>query len=188
MVTFITGPMFSFKTSTLFTRIERHYFAKDKVLLIRPSQDDREYFSHSKAVETGYNDLAITTIRVSSFDGFSFRSDICLDHYDAIFVDEAFMIKDCWRLAKKYGASKFIYLAGLMSSSENALFDEVAKFLPYCDEIVKLNGVCMDCGSQLGNYSYYIGSEKKAAILVGDSEYLCLCQKCRDKRAMVTDS
>jgi len=27
MVTFITGPMFSFKTSTLFTRIERHYFA-----------------------------------------------------------------------------------------------------------------------------------------------------------------
>lgn len=184
MVTFITGPMFSFKSSTLFTRLERHYFAKDRNIVIRPKKDDRDYFSHSVAVETGYNNLAVNAIRISSFDELISRSDVRLDQYDAIFVDESFMIKDCWKIAKEYGAEKFVYFAGLMSSSENELFDEVVKLLPYCDEIVKLNGVCMDCGSQVGNYSFYVGGAKKEAILVGDSEYLCLCQRCRNIREL----
>lgn len=79
-----------------------------------------------------------------------------------------------------------IYFAGLLASSENELFPEAIKILPYCDDIIKLNGVCMGvdnntCGSQLGNYSGYFGKNKKGLIEVGDNLYKCLCRNCYKK-------
>ena len=182
MVTFITGPMYAFKSSALFSKIERHMFAKDQVLLIRPKWDNRGYFSHSAAVNASVNGMDIPTAYVSSYDDFNGLYRAKLETSNAVFMDEAFMVKDAWKLAAEFGADKDVYFAGLLASSENKVFDEVSKLLPYCDEIVKLNGVCMDCGSQLGNYSYFIGAKKTEDILVGDKEFLCLCARCRKAR------
>ena len=33
-------------------------------------------------------------------------------------------------------------------------FEEAIKILKYKDKIKKLNGVCIYCGSELGNYSF----------------------------------
>ena len=59
-------------------------------------------------------------------------------------------------------------------------FDETIKILPYADKIKKLNGVCVDCGSELGNYSF-ADFDKKEEIVVGDSKYKCLCSECYQK-------
>lgn len=176
--------MFAFKSSALFSKIERHVFAKDRVLLIRPKTDDRGYFSHSAAVDSCFNGMNIPTVYVSSYEDTVSMYLKELDSCDAVFIDEAFMIRDGWKIARDFGVEKTVYFAGLLASSENKVFDEVASLLPYCDEIVKLNGVCMDCGSQLGNYSFYVGGGKKTSdILVGDKEFLCLCASCRTRRA-----
>lgn len=180
MVTCITGPMYSFKSSELFRHIERAVFAKKKIILVRPSADVREYFSHSAAVDVSYNNYKIHTVRAESFD--SLVSIETLLEYDVVFIDEAFMIKDAYRVAKDYGHRLDVFYAGLLASSENKIFDEVARYLPYCDVIQKLNGVCMDCGDSQGNFSYFIGDQKAGDIHVGDSEYVCVCAKCLARR------
>ena len=185
MVTAILGPMYAFKSSELFRHIERSLFAKKKIILVRPSADSREYFSHSPAVDVSYNNYKIHTVRVGSFDELVRMEDLV--KYDVIFMDEAFMVKDAYRVAKDFGHRLDVFYAGLLASSENKTFEEVTKYLPYCDVIQKLNGVCMDCGDSQGNFSYFVGNKKSGDIHVGDSEYICVCAKCLARRNLAKD-
>lgn len=176
MIELITGPMFSGKSTLLFQKMERYVYAHKKVLLVRPVRDTRNFFSHSP-LDSGLQRLAsdgkIVPLAISDFSNIALFAD-----YDAVFVDEYFMIKNCWRLASECRTGADIYFAGLLATSECVLFAEAVKLLPYCDSIIKLNGVCTQCGNQLGNYSYFIQGKKTNDIVVGDSEYTCLCRDC----------
>jgi thymidine kinase len=176
MIELITGPMFSGKSTLLFQKMERYVYAGKRVVLIRPEQDTREFFSHSP-LDTALRNLVkrekIDIIMVADF--LEYRLP---EKYDTVFVDEYFMIKNCWHLACGCSSEQNIYFAGLLATSECKLFDEAIQLLPYCDSIIKLNGVCTRCGSQDGNYSYYRKGSKKEEIVVGDNEYTCLCRDC----------
>ena len=188
MITFITGPMFASKSSELLNRMERYYYAKKKILLVRPKKDTRDYFSHEKANDERLIKMKPDEIVINDFqeifDKDLFEEMLRAD-YKAIFIDEAFMIKDVWKFCKFEGFAKSnpdIFFVGLLASSECEVFPEVVKFLPRCDEIIKLNAVCMDCGSYPANYSYFCGGEKKSDILIGDNKYQCLCSSCYFKK------
>ena len=176
LIELITGPMFSGKSTLLFQKMERYVYAHKKVALVRPVRDTRNFFSHSP-LDSGLQKLAdenkIVTIPTPEFTNCAKFTE-----FDAVFVDEYFMIKDCWRLAMECHASQDVYFAGLLATSECVVFPETTKLLPYCDSIIKLNGVCTECGSQLGNYSYFKQGKKTNDIVVGDSEYTCLCRDC----------
>ena len=58
------------------------------------------------------------------------------------------------------GSNPDIFFVGLLASSECEVFPEVVKLLPRCDEIIKLNAVCMECGTYPANYSYYCGMKR----------------------------
>ena len=168
--------MFSGKSTLLFQKMERYVYARKKVLLIRPIRDTRKFFSHSP-LDRGLKKLAesgkIATKMVAAFS-----ENTRFDDYDAVFVDEYFMIDGCRNLARASREDQDIYFAGLLATSECSLFDEAIALLPYCDSVIKLNGVCTECGNQLGNYSYYLQGKKTSDIVVGDSEYTCLCREC----------
>ena len=85
----------------------------------------------------------------------------------------------CAVLAKGSSVDTNVYFSGRIASSENEVFEECISILPYCDEIEKLNGVCMECGSQIGNYSLYKAGVKTNSIEVGDiNKYECVCREC----------
>lgn len=65
--------------------------------------------------------------------------------YDVIFVDEYFMIEDCYKLAEEKGDTVDIVFAGLISDSNNILFPEAINLLPFIEYIEKENAICMDC-------------------------------------------
>ena len=72
-------------------------------------------------------------------------------------------------MANEVVTNQDVYFAGLLSTSENTLFPEAISLLPYCDDIIKLLGICMRCGSDLGNYSMFKGGEKKETIVLKKS-------------------
>ena len=182
MIKLICGAMFSGKSEYLTREIVRCTYAKKKILFIRPKIDNRGYITHSQ------NDLKIISaiankqidyICMSEFTE-SIISDILKNDYDLIDIDEYFMIKNnrlFLETVLKTKKDMDVHLAGLIADSDAKLFDEAVQILPLCDEIEKLNGVCIKCGSMLGNYSYYKGT-KTNQIEVGDSKYDCICGKC----------
>lgn len=182
MVTLICGPMYSGKSTSLFQRMERLLYAGKKILLIRPKKDNRGYFTHSEgidlnAVEEKFKENLDTcnTEEISLAEAMAIQKG----KWDAVFVDEYFMIPGAHNLCHLTDID--IYYGGLLASSECELFDETIKILPYCDKIKKLNAVCMDCKSENASYSY-ANFKKTSAVDVGDTKYLCLCQKCYFKR------
>ena len=178
MKTLICGPMYSGKSTALFQRLERLLFAKKQVMLIRPKKDDRGYFTHSEGIdidrlaEVYKGQLEVQYIKECDSE---FLSYIQKGAFDAVFVDEYFMIPGIHQLCFQTGYD--VFFGGLLASSECGLFEETVKILPYCDKIKKLNAVCMNCGSELANYSF-ADFNKTSSIVVGDSKYKCLCQKC----------
>lgn len=178
MITLICGPMYGGKSTALFQRLERFLFAKKKVLLIRPKKDNRGYFTHSGGVnleELQSRNKDYLFIWQVEFLDEETSNKIASEGFEAVFVDEYFMIPGSHVLCRQ--CSYDVYYGGLLSDSDCELFEEAIKILPYCDKIKKLNGVCMDCGSELGNYSF-ADFDKKDKVVVGDSKYKCLCYKC----------
>lgn len=177
MKTLICGPMYSGKSTALFQRLERFLFAKKKVLLIRPKKDDRGYFTHSGGIDLDKlekNNPNFVILTLKDIDESDVKS-IATDGFDVVFVDEYFMIPGAHLLCHQDNYD--VYFGGLLADSESELFPETIKILPYCDKIKKLNGVCIKCGSELGNYSF-AAFDKKEKIVVGDTKYECLCHKC----------
>lgn len=173
MITLICGPMYSGKSTALLQKMERYKYAKKKVLFIKPVKDTRGYVTHG-----GVDDVNTDTREVSEWNEQTLKY---VDGFDAVFVDEYFMIKNNTELCK-YVVDKNIdvFFGGLLATSENKIMQEAQEIAPYCDDIIKLNGVCVECGSQFGNYSLR-EADKTDEISVGDKEYKCVCMKCYKK-------
>ena len=177
MITLITGPMYSSKSTTLMAKIERALYARKNIAFVRAKKDSRNYIVH--------NDNRVEKIldRCCIYEIDEFTPTLAEDlvnSFAMIAVDEYFMIKNCKLLCTTLSNNRHcdIYFSGLLATSENNLFGETIDILPYCDNIVKLNGICDECGSEHGNYSYYVEGDKKEDIKVGDSAYKCVCRKC----------
>ena len=177
MITLITGPMYGGKSTTLVQKMERYLYAKKKVLFVRPKKDDRGYITHGGLVKWE-GEVKPDILEIEEWTPELLG---ILDKYSAVFVDEYFMIKGNIKVCQHVSDKKYdLYFAGLLATSENKLVSEAIDILPYCDDIIKLNGVCMICGSQHGNYSMYNGT-KTEEIVVGDKVYQCVCRRCYKK-------
>ena len=175
MITLITGSMFSGKTSMMLHLIERAYIAKKKVVLIRPETDTRQYLSHTQK-DTSW-------LKEEFFTYDLHKQCLLYDHdpfgeYDVMGIDEGQfqpLLKD---FCKSYW-DKDIIISALHATSECEMFQPIVDIIPYCENIIKLNAICMHCGSEFGSYTYYLKGEKTEKISVGgEQEYTVLCQKC----------
>lgn len=194
MIKLICGSMFSGKSTNLMRYMEKFVYAKKKILFIRPEMDNRGYITHNqndKWIENytlgNKKDYTLESIMdvmfLRKFDNETIHDILSRrEVYDVIFIDEYFMIKNNRKLLEKILKDKYdtdVYLAGLIADSNAKLFKEAIQILPLCDDIEKVNGVCIQCGSMLGNYSYYKGNKKKTKqIKVGDDDYSCICGRC----------
>lgn len=193
-ITMTCGPMFSGKSRYLKAQIERKTRGNKKVLVIRPKKDTRSYFTHDDEFAPEESDSEYPYFyekypgQVSEKTLSQFTAKECqefVDNYDAIFVDEYFLIKDCKVLAQTVTSDENdhcdIYFAGLIATSENETWKQFTELAPYCDDIIKLNAVCTECGSEHGNYSMYIGGNKSSKVVIGDIAYRSVCRRCYKK-------
>ena len=168
MITLVCGPMFSSKSTRLIGLLERSQIAKKRVILLRPKTDTRPFLSHS-AKDTAW--LEQRFVDLDQFDA---------SEYDVIGLDEGQFHKGLKDFCVKWSlAGKTILVAALHASSESEMFEEIVNLIPHCEHIVKLNSVCIECGSDFGNYTHYLAGNKTEQVAVGGSEsYTALCAKC----------
>lgn len=199
MIELICGPMFSGKSTTLFSKIERSLFAGKKVLVITPCIDTRSYFTHGQESTTKdtFKERLLSIAKkakmkptIDFIDLSEFNNYINFDFskVEDIFIDEYFMIKNNLWLIKKF-PEKRIYFAGLITRADGKLFEEAVSIIPFCERIIKINGVCMECGAE-ASMTYLKDKkivEKKGVYIGGDKEYECLCLSCWLKKMEARD-
>lgn len=194
MVELITGPMFSEKTTELLSRLSRRQIAGNRVILLRPSIDNRESLTHS-GIKSNIPELFIDTKDFTSKRNYAFdfnSNDYIpleiksffeeeINNYDVIGIDELQffdegIVKVIDDLANK---GKIFIVSGLNGTAERQVFPTVSSLLPLVDNIIHKTGVCLKCGSDYGAFSIFKAGPKTEAVVVGGKDdYSVLCRKC----------
>jgi len=168
MISLVCGPMFSGKTTEVIRRLERAHIAKKEVILLRPPTDTRDFLSHSEQDVSWLRKMNTTLVRLDA------------STFDVIGIDEGQFQEGLKDFCVKHSLmGKHVIVSALHATSESEMFDPIIELIPYCEEIEKLNAVCMNCGSDFGSYTFYTAGKKTEKIAVGGSEtYTALCDKC----------
>ena len=158
----ICGSMFSGKTEELIRRLKRAEFAKQKILIFKPSTDVR--YSESKVVSHDSNEIISKSVS-SSKEIMQLSKDI-----DVVALDEAQFFDDgivdaCNELAN---GGKRVIVAGLDMDYEGNPFGPMPNLMAIAEFVTKVHAICTKTGN-LANYSHRI-SKSKDLVLLGERE------------------
>lgn len=158
----ICGSMFSGKTEELIRRLKRAEFAKQKILIFKPSTDVR--YSESKVVSHDSNEIISKSVS-SSKEIIQLSKDI-----DVVALDEAQFFDDgivdvCNELAN---GGKRVIIAGLDMDYEGNPFGPMPNLMAIAEFVTKVHAICTKTGN-LANYSHRI-SKSKDLVLLGERE------------------
>ena len=140
----ICGSMFSGKSEELLRRIKRGVIAKQKVLLFKPSIDNR------------YDENRVSTHNGNSYDSISIEksSDILNfvkdTKYDIIGIDEIqFFDNDIVKIINKLADDGIrVIVAGLDMDFKAEPFHPMPEIMAISEMVTKLHAVCNKCGKE----------------------------------------
>jgi len=160
----ICGSMFSGKTEELIRRLKRAEFAKQKILIFKPSTDVR--YSESKVVSHDSNEIISKSVS-SSKEIIQLSKDI-----DVVALDEAQFFDDgivdaCNELAN---GGKRVIVAGLDMDYEGNPFGPMPNLMAIAEFVTKVHAICTKTGN-LANYSHRISKSKDLVLLGERDEY-----------------
>jgi thymidine kinase len=140
------GPMYAGKTSKLLQRVLWLSHQRKKVLVIKPSKDDR--YSESEIVT--HNQLSHPCMSVKSTTEFDQDHNVIPEHFDTICLDEAqfFDTKETVAVVEKWlSAGVNVVAVGLDQDSRGVPFETVALLMSLSDSVEKIAAVCTKCGA-----------------------------------------
>ena len=154
----ICGSMFSGKTEELIRRLKRAEFAKQKILIFKPSTDVR--YSESKVVSHDSNEIISKSVS-SSKEIIQLSKDI-----DVVALDEAQFFDDgivdaCNELAN---GGKRVIVAGLDMDYEGNPFGPMPNLMAIAEFVTKVHAICTKTGN-LANYSHRISKSKDLSLI-----------------------
>lgn len=163
-----TGPMKCGKSQKIFNEMDRQIIAGKKVLLFKPSIDNRA----GKDYIYSRSGKKIDAINIDSIDE--------LENYQAddYFIDEfQFLNGNIETIEKMATKGKKFYIAGLNLTAEKKVFGKMGDLMCIADNVEKMTSICEVCKSENAIFSYFKGG-KSEEIFIGDSEYIPVCRKC----------
>lgn len=187
LIKIILGTLYSGKSTQLIQEVERAVLAKKNVLFVRPKLDKRDYLS--RLIPTINN---VTIIKVDSL------SEIPKDKvYEKVFIDEFqfFSEKVVDEILELTSKGIDVTLAALNADINQNLFPPVAKILPWCETIMKLNSICPECGSEYASIVYRADGGTDASVKEENVEtdkeaciYRICCKRCYSRMRAVYKS
>jgi len=185
----IIGPMFSSKSSSLLTEINRYKYITDKILVINNILD-KERNNDMSIDENGVGFIkthdnkmfpAIMICKLEELRTNKYFNDK-YNYADIILIDEGQFYEDLYLFLRKElnnikNNKKFI-VAGLSSDFNMEPIGDIIKLVPLADEILKLSALCIYCkDSTSASFTKLIKKNDNNQILVGAGELYSPC--CR---------
>jgi thymidine kinase len=186
----IIGPMFSSKSSTLLSEINRLKYITDRILVIN-SILDKERHADMEINEQGlgsmktHDNKTFPALMVKNLNELKtnkfFNSKY--NYAELIIIDEAQFYEDLYDFINHeltyIHDSKMFIIAGLSSDFNMKPIGDIIKLVPLADEIVKLSALCVYCKDGTpANFTKLIKSNNSSDnVLVGAKELYSPC--CR---------
>jgi thymidine kinase len=177
------GPMFSGKTTRLFSATERHLLRGSNVLFIKPKIDNR--YNETKIVN--HKNHSVSAISVSNGNEIMQllnSNDFVIDEsqkISVIAVDEAFMIDGISdTLIHLFKQGFGVYVSSIELSSGMAPFEEIQKMMPYATRIEKCTSICLSCGED-AHLTKRINDSLELIEVGGIESYQPVCWQCYRK-------
>ncbi len=183
MFILIVGPMSSGKTTEMMRRVRKYIVANKRVLIVGSIESMRE--NEDLTTIASHNDITIPCIRIHNTGLMELLSrNDNLSAWDVIVVDEGQFFTDLTDFVRILtSAGKTVIVTALLKNFKAVPYKEVTRACAYAEKIKKFCGICMDCSSQYGNYSYRNNRDDDREFVVGgDKEYTTLCLECYDDR------
>jgi thymidine kinase len=174
----ISGSMFAGKTEELIRRIKRLQYAKKKILVFKPSIDDR--YSIDEVVS--HNGEKVNSIAISSAKEILKYIDGTID---AVAIDEVQFFDNDIVLVLDYLADKGIRViaAGLDRDFRGEPFGPMPELLTKAEFVAKLTAICSICGAPATRTQRLVNNQPASyddpIVMVGASEsYEPRCRHC----------
>lgn len=176
MLTVIAGGMFSEKSTELLRRGKRLERAGKKVAYFKPDMDTR--YSSNELVTHDGDKVPATNLNTNLPEGllFEFNAEVFLIDEIQFFGEEILNV-----IPYLLNRGKTVIVAGLDMDFQGRPFTATASLMAMAENVVKLNAVCSDCGSDSW-VSYKEPNGQR--IQLGTDEYKPLCRKCFNKKTM----
>ena len=177
----ICGSMFSGKSEELLRRIKRGVIAKQKVLLFKPSIDNR------------YEENMVSTHNGNSYESMNIDKaeqiyDYIIDKkYDIIGIDEVqFFDEKIVEVINKLADDGIrVIVAGLDMDFKAEPFHPMPEIMAVSEMVTKLHAVCNKCGKEASRSQRLIDGEPARyddpIVVIGASEsYEARCRHCHE--------
>lgn len=170
----ICGSMFSGKTEELIRRLRRAEFAKQDLILFKPSVDKR------------YSDKNVVSHRGTEFNAVLVTSSKEIlnnvEDQKVVAIDEAqFFDKQLVEVASELaGRGIRVILAGLDMDYTGAPFGPMPALLASAEYVSKVHAICVSCGN-LAQFSNRLVADTDQVMLGAVEEYRPLCRSCFNK-------
>jgi thymidine kinase len=174
----ITGPMFAGKTEELIRRVKRLEFAKQNIIVFKPTIDDR--YAQGEVVSHNNNRTKSINITASSE-----IMDYVNDDTDVVAIDEIQFLDEEAITICEYLADHGIrvIVSGLDRDFRGEPFSFMPKLLSLAEEVTKLSAICVVCHTPATRTQRIVDGKpanyNDPIILVGAKDsYEARCRHC----------
>ncbi len=170
----ICGSMFSGKTEELIRRLRRAEFAKQDLILFKPSVDVR-YSNKNVVSHRGTEFNAMLVANSKEILGY-------VDKQKVVAIDEAQFFDDqLVEVASELaGRGIRVILAGLDMDYTGTPFGPMPALLASAEYVSKVHAICVSCGN-LAQFSNRLVADTDQVMLGAVEEYRPLCRSCFNK-------
>jgi len=180
-LTLIIGPMFSSKTTTLISKLERYKLTGKKTLLIKYIGDKRYTTGDELISHSSYTFKPDLTIYAASIKKLIDEYDT-IESYDIIAIDEGQFFPDIVLANQLANSGHIVYISALNGTSQKENFNGFEKIYPFVDDIIYLTAICMVCKGINGldaSFTKKISNDNTNVIDIGGSDkYVSVCRFC----------
>ena len=186
------GPMFSSKSSSLLSEINRYKYITDKILVINHVLDSKRHSSlqlnesknNTKGILKTHDNKIFPAFMLNKLEELYSNSFYSVKYQQAniIIIDEGQFYNDLYSFIKNELNNrqhrKLFIVSGLSSDSNMEPIGDIVKLVPLADEIIKLNAYCVYCkNGTLANFTRRENVKDSTQILVGSHDMYSPC--CR---------